>query len=99
MPTVSPEQIPLHIANLSSGRGSGTEGIAGRTSPTVLNILRMAYSYSASTSLSATGVDTTDCARRHRFLRRAIEQDVRFDLLDLNAFYRRGDAGEDISPF
>ena len=88
----------MHLPNLSSEYGWDAKGVAGRTSPTVLSNLRMAYVYSAGIALNNTGGDTTQCARRHRVLRRAIEHDARFDRLDLGAFFQRGEGAEDVAP-
>ena len=91
------DRLPELLPNLSSERGLDAIGIRGRTSPTILSLLRMVYSYTASTWLWTID-SSSQCARRHRVLRRAIERDARFDLLDLKMFYERGEQAEDVSP-
>ena len=75
---------------------------AGKTSPTVLALLRMTYIYLASTTLHArsnesTAIITSRCERRLWTLRRAIEHDRRFGLLDLHSLMQRGERAEDVS--
>ena len=97
LPTMPIDRLPELLPNLSSERGLDAIGIRGRTSPTILSLLRMVYSYTASTWLWTID-SSSQCARRHRVLRRAIERDARFDLLDLKMFYERGEQAEDVSP-